>query len=170
MKSEHLLIIIDLQKGFITPCSSHLVPALNLIQEKFSKVVFTKFHNPDPSPFRAILDYQKLSPASADTALALMPRRDALIIDRPYYTCVTSELADYLKKMDAREVYVTGIATEACVLKSVLDLFERNIRPLVVEDLCASDQAKHYHNVAIELMAKLIGKDQIIRQKDLPLA
>ena len=64
-----------------------------------------------------------------------------------------------------REVYVCGIATEACVMKTVIDLFELSIKPWVIEDLCASDQDVHYHNIAIELMAKLVGKEHIIKKK-----
>jgi nicotinamidase-related amidase len=158
-----ILIIIDAQKGFITRCSSHVLEQLDRLQHQLNHVIFTKFYNPDPSPFREILDYQKLSPGDSDTALALTPRQDAIIIDHPLYSCVTRELCEHLEKLGAREVYVCGVATEACVLKTVLDLFEHNIRPYVIEDICASDQDKHYHDIAIELMKKLVGEKQIIK-------
>jgi nicotinamidase-related amidase len=157
-----ILIIIDAQKGFITEYSSHVLLRLDKLQYQFKHVIFTKFYNPDPSPFREILDYQKLSSGDSDTELAISPREDAIIIERPLYTCVTDKLREHLKKLSAEEVYVCGVATEACVLKSVLDLFEYNIRPYVIEDICASDQDKHYHDIAIELMKKLVGKDQVI--------
>ncbi len=156
-----------MQKGFITPCSHHLLPLLSKIQYDFDHVIFTKFYNPNPSPFREILDYQKLAPGSEDTKLALVPRKDAFIVDRPYYTCVTASLREHLEERNVSEVFICGVATEACVLKTVLDLFEHNIRPWIIEDLCASDQNKHYHDIAIELMAKLVGKDHIIHMRDL---
>lgn len=158
----NILIIVDAQKGFITDCSSHVLSRLDTLQHQFDHVIFTKFYNPDPSPFREILDYHKLPPSDADTELALTPRKDAIIIERPLYTCLTSELREHLERLDAKEVYVCGVATEACVLKTVLDLFEHNIRPYVIENICASDQDKHYHDIAISLMKKLVGKDQII--------
>lgn len=157
-----VLIIVDVQKGFITEYSQHVLSKLDKLQHEFAHVIFTKFYNPDPSPFRKILDYQKLPPGHNDTALAITPRPDAIIIERPLYTCVTTELREYLEKLNAKEVYVCGVATEACVLKTVLDLFEHDIRPYVIEDICASDQDKHYHNIAIELLKKLVGKEQII--------
>src|SRR3982751_3181898 len=113
-----ILIIIDAQKGFITECSSHIFSRLDKLQHQFNHVIFTKFYNPDPSPFRDILDYQKLSPGDNDTELALTPRKDAIIIERPLYTCVTNELMEKLKALNAKEAYVCGIATEACVLKT----------------------------------------------------
>jgi nicotinamidase-related amidase len=156
------LLIVDAQKGFVTACSKHVLPHLGKLQHQFKHVIFTKFYNPDPSPFREILDYHKLPPGDSDTEFSINPREGSIIIERPLYTCVTPELLEQLKKLDVREVYVCGIATEACVLKTVLDLFENNIRPYVIEDICASDQDKHYHDSAIELMKKLVGKEQII--------
>ncbi|HEU5048220.1 MAG TPA: isochorismatase family cysteine hydrolase [Rickettsiales bacterium] len=162
-----ILIIVDAQKGFITQCSSHVLEKLNTLQHQFKHVIFTKFYNPDPLPFRNILDYQKLTPGHSDTDLALTAREDAVIIERPLYTCATQELCEYLTRLQAREVYVCGVATEACVLKTVIDLFELNIRPYVIEDICASDQGEHYHNIAIELMKKLVGKEQVIKAEQL---
>lgn len=158
-----ILIIVDAQKGFITECSAHVLTTIDKLQHQFEQVIFTKFYNPSSSPLREILDYQKLPPGDADTELALEPREDALTFEHPLYTCVTPELLKHLKNLNAKEVYVCGVATEACVLKTVLDLFENNIRPYVIEDICASDQDKHYNNIAIELMKKLVGKEQIIK-------
>jgi len=158
-----ILIVVDAQKGFITECSAHVLEKLDKLQHQFEHVIFTKFYNPDPSPFHEILDYQKLSPGDDDTKLALTTRKDAIMIERPLYTCVTPEFLAQLKSWKAKEVYVCGVATEACVLKTVLDLFEHNIRPYVIEDICASDQDKRYHDIAIELMKKLVGQEQIIK-------
>ena len=157
-----ILIAVDIQKGFVTPASAHVVAPLAALQDRFDHVIFTRFHNPDPSPFREILNYHKLAPDSEETRLALKPRADAILIDRPLYTCVTAELRQILRRLDAREVYVAGIATEACVLKTVVDLFEVSIVPWVLEDLCASDKERHFHDYAIEIMGKLIDPGHII--------
>jgi nicotinamidase-related amidase len=166
-KLPNTLILVDIQKGFVTDCSKHLLPLVSKVQNDFKHVIFTKFYNPTPSPFREILDYQKLPPGDEETNLAIEPRPDALIVERPLYTCVTQELLDHLARLGTDEVLVCGIATEACVLKTVLDLFERNIKPWVVENLCASDQEKRYHDMAIELIAKLIGPEHVISRNDL---
>jgi nicotinamidase-related amidase len=162
MGKNSLLIIIDLQKGFITPCSEHVVSPIGKLQAHFSYKVFTKFYNPVPSPFRDILEYEKLPPGSAETELVLRPSDKDLIIDRPYYTCVTKELRDHIAALETDEAYICGIATEACVLKTVLDLFESNIRPWLIRDLCASDKEEKYHDMTLELIAKLIGEKHVI--------
>ncbi|MBX7146025.1 MAG: cysteine hydrolase [Alphaproteobacteria bacterium] len=161
-----VLIIVDMQNGFITKTSNHLLQPIEEIQYKFDHVILTKFYNPDPSPFREILDYHKLSPASDETKLAIKPRHDAFIIERCTYTCVTKILLAHLKNLKVKEIFICGIATEACVLKTVLDLFESNIKTWVIEDLCASDQDQDYHKAGIILLAKLIGPTHIITYKD----
>lgn len=158
-----VLIVIDVQEGFVTPHSQHVITPLENLQYEFDHVIFTKFYNPDPSPFRKILGYGKMAPKSTETELVVQPREDAVIISRPIYSCVTEALLVRLKTWGVREVFIAGIATEACVLKSVLDLFELNIRPWVLEDLCASDKGAEFHDPAIKVMGKLIGSQHIIR-------
>jgi nicotinamidase-related amidase len=162
-ESPQVLIVIDVQKGFVTPQSQHVVTPLENLQYEFDHVVFTKFYNPDPSPFRKLLNYTAMSPQSPETELALTPRDDAVIISRPIYSCVTETLLVRLKTWGLKEVFIAGIATEAGVLKSVMDLFELNIRTWVLEDLCASDKGPEFHDPAIKVMGKLIGPQHIIK-------
>lgn len=162
MSAPMTLLAIDLQRGFVTEHSRHVLAPIAELQHAFDEVVFTRFFNPVPSPFRDILGYDKLGPGDMDGELAIDPRPDAMIIERPHYSCVTELLERRLAHHSPAEVYICGIATEACVLKTVADLFERNIRPLIIADLCASDQDPHYHAIALELMAKLVGKPHVI--------
>lgn len=164
---QKILIVIDLQKGFVTEHSKPVVDPIKRALRQFDRVIFTKFINPDDSPFRRILDYQKLSEGSEETELVMEVAPDAVIIERPHYTCVTEELREQLEQMKAESVYICGIATEACVLKTVLDLFEHDIRPIVIKDWCASDQEQKYHDMAIELIEKAIKKENVISSADL---
>lgn len=156
MRVPAVLLVVDVQKGFVTPASAHVVAPIEALQARFERVVLTAFENPDPSPFRDILAYDKLSPDDPDTELALRPRDDALILTRCAYGGGRS-LIDSLRGMDAETVYLCGIATEACVLKTALDLFEAGITPLLLADLCASDKDRRYHDMALEILSKAIG-------------
>jgi nicotinamidase-related amidase len=167
MATKHVLIVVDLQKGFITGASEHLIKPVQAIQQDFKHVIFGKFINPDSSPFRRILDYHKLAPGSEDTELAVVPRRDALIIEHSSYSCLTQQLQEYLEDLDATEAYICGIATEACVFKTVIDLFEANICPRIIRDLCASDQDVYYHDAGLALLTKLVGRDCLIERRTL---
>jgi nicotinamidase-related amidase len=158
-----VLIIVDVQRGVVTPQSQHVVTPLENLQYEFDHVIFTKFYNPDPSPFRKLLACDKMAPNGPDTELALMPREEAVIISRPIYSCVTEAMLVRLKTWGVREVFIAGIATEACILKSVIDLFELNIRTWVLEDMCASDKGAEFHDPAIKILGRLIGSQHIIK-------
>lgn len=157
-----VLIVVDAQKGFVTPSSEPVLGLLETLQSQFDRVILTKFHNPDPSPFRRILNYCELAPDSEDAGLAIVPRQDAVIVSRALYTCITAELLDILRTWGVDEVYMAGIATEACVLKTALDLFEADIRPIVIADACASDKNDRFHTMAIELITSLIGTENVV--------
>lgn len=163
---DRVLLVVDIQKGFITPCSVQVLEPIRALTFRFSRVVFAKFYNNEGSPFRNFLNYHDMPSGSADGALAL-ETQNAAVVEHPGYSCVTPELIKMLHLWGVKQIYVCGIATEACVLKTVADLFELNIRPLLIEDLCASDRDPAYHLNAISLLEKLIGPDQITHVRDL---
>lgn len=166
MTDPKVLLAVDVQTGFVTEDSRHVVAPLAKIQHRFDHAVFTRFYNPDPSPFRRILHYDKMGRGDPDTALALVPRGDAVIMERALYSCVTDEFLDYLREWNATEVFIAGIATEACVLKTVIDLFEKDITPWVLKDLCASDKGAEFHDPAMKVISKLIDPGHIIHSSE----
>jgi len=158
----HTLLVIDLQNGFLTEASQHIIEPIRRLQNDFENVIFTKFSNPPGSPFRKILDYHKMTPGSEETDLVLVPRPDAALIERPHYSCVTPELKKLLQSHGATEVYICGIATEACVMTSAIELFELGVRPYVISDLCASDKGEGFHQSALTVLRKLINPLNVI--------
>ena len=156
-----ILIAVDIQNGFVTKHSAHVPMRLQEVLSGFDEVIWTKFYNPEPSPFRRILNYHKMSRNGPDTRLAISPPNGALVIEHAIYSCVNHELHQKIRELNCEKVFVAGIASEACVLKTVIDLFEHDIKPVVLADLCASDKNPIYHHMAIELIRKLIGPDQV---------
>jgi nicotinamidase-related amidase len=161
-------MVVDVQHGFVTDENRHVVAPLERLQGRFRHVVVTKFHNPPSSPFRELMQYERFGPGSADTELAFVPRADAFLIDRPLYTCVTQALLHQLEAWHLNEVYVAGIATEACILKTVIDLFEHRITPWVIADLCDSDKGAEFHEPAMKVIGKLIDPRHLIGVADIP--
>jgi nicotinamidase-related amidase len=162
-----ILVAVDVQKGFVTPSSQHVLKPIEAIQHRFDHVVFTRFYNPDPSPFRRILDYHDLPPGSEGVELAIAPRPDAVIIDKPNYSGCNGELERQLKAWRANEVHIAGIATEACVMKTVSDLFEQDILTWVIADLCASDKEQRFHDMAISILGTLVGTKHLINSAEI---
>ena len=60
------------------------------------------------------------------------------------------------------EIYLCGFDTDACVSKTALDLFENNYNVYVLKDYCMSSESVELHNVYINNLARLIGKNKIV--------
>lgn len=50
-------------------------------------------------------------------------------------------------------------------MKTAVDLFEKNIRPIVLLEYCDSNGGKIANDAGIKVMERLIGKQQLIRKK-----
>ena len=60
------------------------------------------------------------------------------------------------------KIYLCGIDTECCVLKTAFDLFENEYDVYVLKDYCACMCGTQRHNNAIEILKRNIGYDKII--------
>ena len=58
-----IILVIDMQKGFINKNNEHLVNDINkfLKQKSFDKVIFTKYKNKENSPFVKFLNWNALT-------------------------------------------------------------------------------------------------------------
>lgn len=60
-------------------------------------------------------------------------------------------------------VFVVGIDTDACVLKTVLDLFDSNVMVVVVEDCCdTSSSYSDMHECALRIIRRSIGESRVV--------
>ena len=73
------------------------------------------------------------------------------------YSCFTEEFIKYITDNEIDKLYFVGLDTDACVLKSALDCFERNIPLEVLTNYCASTGGDEIHKAAIELMDRNIS-------------
>ncbi|WP_369183522.1 isochorismatase family protein [Streptomyces sp. Y1] len=66
------------------------------------------------------------------------------------------------------DLYICGIATESCVLKTAVDAFERDLTPWLLEDAVASHAGQAAHEAGILVASRFIGPGQIIKTADIP--
>ncbi len=155
------LLIVDVQNGFINESTKHIPPLIESAQRKYDYVVATRFFNPDNSFFRTLIKWNRFAPGSDDVLLAFDPRKDALIIDKPTYTCVSESFVGWINDRGISVVYVCGIDTDICVTKCAVDLFEHGIEPVVLSELCASCAGENAHKNALSTLKRYIGESQI---------
>ena len=72
------------------------------------------------------------------------------------------EFRQYIKDNDISKIFLCGIDTECCVLKTAFDLFEKEYDVYVLKDYCACMKGNERHNSAIEILQRNIGYDKVI--------
>ena len=159
---KKLLLVIDVQKSFITDVNKNIVKKIqNLIDNnKYDLVAFTRFINDNESLWYKKLNYQGCL-TDEDRKIEL-DTKNYKIFDKKVYTALNNELKIYLQENKIDEIYLCGFETDACILKTALDLFENNYNVKVLKDYCMSYSKIECHNNALQTLKKLIGKDNII--------
>lgn len=162
------LILIDIQRGFINEHTAHIPAAAAALQDRFTHVLITRFVNPPGSMHRKLMQWERFAPGSDDTELAFAPAGHAQVFDKSTYSCLTPEVRQALTRDSSGTIYLAGIATDNCVLKTAVDLFEAGITPKVIADACASHGGADAHACGLMLLGRFIGTDQLITISDLP--
>ena len=162
--SKRALLIVDVQKGFINAETEHVVSRVEQLQSEYEHVYATQFVNREGSPYRKFLGWERFAQGSEEVLLAFEPLPSVRVIVKDLYNSVNSRLLEELERNGIEEVDVCGIDTDACVMVTAVGLFERGIRPVIISDACASHGGAEYHNAALKILRRLIGRDQIIHQ------
>jgi nicotinamidase-related amidase len=156
------LLIIDVQAGFVNEATRAIPAAVERLQADFERVYATRFSNPEGSFFRSLIGWPRFAPGSRDVEFAFTPREDAVILEKTVYTCVTPAFLKSLRANDVAKVHLCGIATDSCVLKCAVDLFEAGVEPVVLADFCGSHGGAECHEAGLLLLRRFIGSRQVI--------
>lgn len=160
--ADRCLLIIDVQRGFVVPATSHIPDLVGQLQHSYTHVIASRFYNPEGSMYRKLIHWGRFAPGSDDTLLAFTPRPDAFILDKPRYSCLGSGLLEKLNEWNVSVVDICGIDTDICVTKNAVDLFEIGITPRVLSQYCGSHGGIELHEVAIKILRRYIGSDQVV--------
>jgi nicotinamidase-related amidase len=174
--SQHkpVLVVVDVQNGFITEHSQPVVPVIvDLVrrwQAARGDVVFSRYLNYPGSPFERLIGWTKMADGpETDLATELAPyvNSNTPVIDKSIYTLFTSDGSRLIDEHGWTDLYICGIDTEVCVLKTAVDAFEHNLTPWILQDACASHSNPNAHAAGLFIAARFIGADQIIQTASL---
>jgi nicotinamidase-related amidase len=173
-----VLMVIDVQNGFITANSEPVVPVIaGLVRQWLTAggdVIFSRYSNYAGSPYERLIGWYGLHGAPetdlVDVLVPLAEHPRSTVIDKTVYTALTSQVREVLAEGGYTDLLVCGIATDGCVLKTVLDAFESGFTPWVLADACASNASRvdpaEVHRTALGLLARLVGAGQVISVRD----
>lgn len=157
-----LLLVIDVQIDFI---NENTKPILLKIEElvnsdNFKNIAFTRFINDVNSVWYKELNYKGC--LTKEQQQIAIDTKNCKIFDKKIYSSLNDEFKKYLIENNIDEIYLCGFDTDACVSKTALDLFENNYNVYVLKDYCMSSESIELHNIYINNLIRLIGKDRII--------
>lgn len=163
-----ILIVVDMQKGFMlseqTVCLKTKIEEL-LESRVFDVVIATRFLNGENSVFEQLLSWKKLnSKAEIELVENIEPYVD-YVEDKYIYSCINANFMQKLCQLNEgkypEQIFLAGLDTDSCVMSIAIDLFENNIRPVVLTDYCASNGGEEVHKAAITCLKRLVGAKQI---------
>jgi nicotinamidase-related amidase len=171
-----VLVVVDVQNGFVRDASRHVVPVIADLVDRWQgageDVVFTRYFNVPGSQYERLFDWTSLQgPPETDIVaeLAGNAERATAIVDKQIYSLFSPEGTDLVRGRGWTDLYICGIATESCVLKTAADAFEQgNLTPWILEDASASHAGPAAHDAGILVARRFIGTDQIIQIADIP--
>ncbi|MGI5145868.1 isochorismatase family cysteine hydrolase [Plantactinospora sp. CA-294935] len=177
MRTDHVraaLVVVDMQNGFVNEHSQHVVPrVVNLVQRWEAArrpVVFTRYHNYPGSLYERLIHWSKVQgPPETDIVPELVPHAAAAhaVIDKTTYSCFVPAFTALVEQHEWTDLFFCGIATESCVLKSLVDAFERDLIPWLVADTSASHGGRAAHEAGLLVARRFVGAGQLITAADL---
>ncbi len=164
-----VLVVIDVQNGFLTEFSRPVVPVIADLVRRWQAAggatVFTRYLNPPGSQYERLMGWTELrEPPATDIVDDLAPyaEKATAVIDKTIYTLFNEEGTTLVAEHGWTDLYICGIDTNSCVLKTAVDAFERDLTPWIVTDASASHSGPHVHDAGILLATKFIGPTQLV--------
>ena len=164
------LVVIDMQNGFVNERTRSALPLARELVEHWQArrwpVVFTRFHNPQGSAYERWLAWTGLR-AGEDTELHdLVARYADTVVDKSIYTAFTRDGEQALAVHPGDTLVICGIDTDGCVLKTALDAFERDVKPVIAIDACATDGGAAAHQAARLVLERTVGPGHVMTTAD----
>lgn len=160
-----ILILVDFQNGFLT---EDMKPTADRIQSLlkanvFETVIATTYINEPGSPCASIGHWHEIYEDDIKGRELIGNANDFAhrVYYKSTYTAIIPPVENYLLKNKVDTVFIAGFNTDCCVLKTALDLFDLNIRPIVLERYCDSSMGLQAHSMAIEILKPVIGEHNV---------
>ena len=165
---KHILIIVDIQNGFIKTNEIYTVyeNIKELLNQKISDaVIATKFVNVQNSAFDKIMNWTQMMNVVSQSIPDDLHEYIDCIIEKHIYTPSKDKLFHALYTLNnilPSKVFIVGVDTDACVTMTATMLFENDIRPIVLTKYTASTGGIESHKAGLLVMKRLIGSKQLI--------
>ncbi len=170
-KPPSCLIVVDLQHQFLNEHTRHIVPGIQARLEHYDWVFASRLLPKAGSPIHKWKGFLPLSIDEPGSALALdLGTRDferTRIVEKPGFGALTSEVRTELLALGVETAHVVGVDTDLCVMRTVGDLMDIGIRPVVITDLVATTAGEPLHSHGLLILKRMIGRAQLTTSAEL---
>ena len=168
MTMKNCLVIIDVQRGFLSSRTRQVPPRIKALIEQcsFDHIVATRFRNSLNSPYVQLLGWTGLMQPREQALHDIVLDKAERIFTKKGYTCFSPAFNRFIREKKIGKLIICGIDTDCCVLKSAIDAFERGIECDVVCDCCASNGGIKSHNSALLVLKRSIGPERLRMSSD----
>jgi nicotinamidase-related amidase len=129
--------------------------------DDFALVLASRFFNGPDSPCRLLLAYGGVSgPPDTDLCDGI-ERPGMVVLDKTTYA-LGAPLGELLGEHAIERLFLAGMDTHACVLHEALDAFDRGVRPVVIQELCASGDGAEAHRCALHVLRQSVGVQNVV--------
>lgn len=160
-----LLLVIDVQNGFINENTKQVPEALikHVKNYHYDLIIATRFINKVDSLYQTELNMKEMTMLSPKTKLAQgIGELADIVIMRSTYTALTEDVIRLLSKNALDQVYIAGLNIESSIMATAFNLFDRDIKPIILSQLCGTAKGENMKQSALEMLAHNIGKDNIL--------
>jgi nicotinamidase-related amidase len=176
MGKSAVLVVVDVQNGFVREESAYVVPRIVDLVDRWQAAggdtVFTRYINYAGSPFERLIGWSELMASpQIDIVPELLQQSEkatAVLDKRVYGLFADPAGAALVAEHGWTDIYVCGLATESCVLATALGAFEADLTPWFIEDATATHAGPVAHDAGVLVTQRFIGERQIIRVADIP--
>lgn len=155
MAGRKVLLIIDVQRGFIKKGMEKIVPNIlsHISKEHFDLIIQSRWENYMGSRYESALGYTDVG-NSAQTEMLITDYSDH-VISRCQYSCVVDKLTRIIDKEDI--IFVAGVDIDACVLATLYDLWDGGYTFHVFKDSVGTS-GKGLTAPTLQLITRNFGK------------
>lgn len=160
-----LLLVIDVQNGFMNANTKQIPEDLikHINNYNYDLIIATRFINKVDSLYQTQLNMKEMTMLSPKTKLVngIVELAD-IVIMRSTYTALTEDVERLLKKSELKQVYIAGLNLENSIMATAFNLFDRDIKPIILSQLCGTVKGEAMKQSALDILAHNIGKDNIL--------
>lgn len=166
---DSLLVIMDMQNGYINANTEHLLKDIEelLEENKFTHVTCTKFINQQSSPFVQLMNCDKMQTKEETDVSPEIMQYSETIFPHYGYSCWTPEFTKYVSNILPKIIYFVGLNTETSILMSAVECFNKKVQTEILADYCDSAEGLESHEVGLATLQRLVGEDRVIHLEDL---